>query len=580
MNFLKNILSTLVALLLFSIVGILIVIGTIGALSEKQPVVVEANSILHLKLNKPISEQEVDNPFDKIGIFSGEESSIGLIKLKKAILNAETDDNIKGIYLELNYFMGGMSTLEEVRTALAHFKTSGKFIVAYSEYLTEGAYYLASVADAVYLNPEGELELNGLNANVTFYKGLFDKLGIEVQVFRVGDFKSAVEPFIRKDLSEENALQLSAMLNDLNNTMLSSISASRNIDLDTMKGISKSMEVRDASDALKLKLIDGLLYEDEVLAILEEKTATNDLTLITYGKYKDSFSTYKISKNEIAVIVADGDIVSGKGDAKSIGSEKFAKQIREAREDDDVKAIVMRINSPGGSYLASDVMWREISLAAKRKPVIASMSNYAASGGYYLAMACDTIVAQPNTITGSIGIFGMLFNLEGLLNDKLGITNDEVSTGDYSGMLTVSRGLTDAEKSIIQNSVERNYETFVAKAAQGRGMTVDEIKAIASGRVWTGNQAKQNGLVDILGSFDDAISIAAEKAGVTLDYKVKYYPEQKEFFERLLEDISGETSAKMLKTELGDLYPYFEKTKRLKDLRGVQARLPFELEIN
>ncbi len=580
MNFLKNILSTLVALLLFSIVGLLLIIGTIGALSEKPPVVVEANSILHLDLNKSISEQEVDNPFDKIGIFSGEESSIGLIKLKKAILNAETDDNIKGIYLELNYFMGGMSTLEEVRAALAHFKTSGKFIIAYSEYFTEGAYYLASVADAVYLNPEGELELNGLNANVTFYKGLFDKLGIEVQIFRVGDFKSAVEPFIRKDLSKENALQLNAMLNDLNNTMLTSISTSRNIELETLKGISKTMEVRDASDALKLNLIDGLLYKDEVLSILEEKTATNELKFITYNKYKDSFSTYKTSKNEVAVIVADGEIVSGKGDTKSIGSEKFAEQIREAREDDNVKAIVMRINSPGGSYLASDVMWREISLAAKKKPVIASMSNYAASGGYYLAMACDTIVAQPNTITGSIGIFGMLFNLEGLLNDKLGITNDDVSTGEYSGMLTVSRGLTDAEKSIIQNSVERNYETFVAKAAQGRGMTVDEIKAIASGRVWTGNQAKQNGLVDILGSFDDAISIAAEKAGVTLDYKVKYYPEQKEFFERLLEDISGETSAKMLKTELGDLYPYFEKTKHLKDLRGVQARLPFELEIN
>jgi protease IV len=580
MNFLKNILSALIALILFSLVVLFIVVGSIGVLSEKEQVVVKANSILHLKLNKPISELEVDNPFDNISIFSGEESSIGLVELKKSILNAETDANITGIFLEVNYFMGGMSTLEEIRSALEHFKTSGKFIIAYSEFYTEGGYYLSSVADKVILNPEGQLELNGLNVNVTFFKGLLDKLGIEVQIFRVGDFKSAVEPFIRKDLSEENELQLTAMITDINNTMLSSISSSRNIEFERLKTISKKMEVRNAEDALKLNLVDDLLYDDGVLSMLKEKTQTDELKFVTYKNYKDSFSTYKTSKNVVAVIVASGDIVSGKGDGKSVGSDKFIKEIREARENENVKAVVMRINSLGGSYLASDVMWREISLMAAQKPVIASMSDYATSGGYYLAMPCDTIVAQPNTITGSIGIFGMLFNLEGLLEDKLGITNDEVQTGDYSGMFTVSRGLTDAEKSIIQTSVEKNYETFVTKAADGRGMTVEALKAIASGRVWTGNQAKKNGLVDILGSFEDAITIAAEKAGVSADYKVKYYPEQKPFFERLMEDISGETSAKMVKTELGDLYPYFEKTKHLKKLRGIQARLPFEMEIN
>lgn len=580
MNFLKNILSTLIALLLFSIAGFFIMLGVIGSLSEKEKVVVKENSILYLNLNKPITEQEVENPFDDIEFLAAEESSIGLIELKKSIKNAADDANIKGIYIKLHYFMGGMSTLEEVRVALEDFQKSGKFVIAYSEYYSEGAYYLASVADQVMLNPEGEIELNGLNANVTFFTGLFEKLGIEPEIFRVGEFKSAVEPYFRKSLSPENELQLSELLNGINNNMLQGISRTRGIEFDRLKEISDKMEVREAEDALRLNLIDQLAYEDEVIERLKEASDVSDLKLISYKDYKKSFSTFKLSSNEVAVIVASGEIVMGKGDEGTIGGDKYVKQIRKAREDDGIKAIVLRINSPGGSYLASDMMWREIKLASETKPVIASMADYAASGGYYMAMACDSIVAQPNTITGSIGVFGMMFNLQGLLEDKLGLNHDEVQTGEFSGMMTVTRALTDVEKSIIQKSVEKNYNSFIDKAAEGRGMNRGDMLKIASGRVWTGTQAEKLGLVDQLGDFDDAIAMAVEKAGIADDYKVRYYPEVKPFFEKLFEDFEDQAKVKMIKNEVGELYPYLEKIKKVKNLQGAQARMPFELEIN
>lgn len=580
MNFLKNILSTIIALIIFSVVGLFVFTGVIASLSESEKFVVKDNSILHLNLNKPITEMEVDNPFDDFGSFAGEVSSIGLVELKAAIKNAATDDKVKGIYLNVNFFMAGMAMLEEVRQSLHEFKESGKFVVAYSEYYSENAYYLASVADKVILNTEGEVELNGLNANVTFLKGTMEKFGIEPQIFRVGEFKSAVEPFIRKDLSQENELQLKELLGSMNDHMLTSIAESRSIPVERVKQISNGMEVRNAQNALTTGLVDALMYEDEVLDVLKESASIDELEMVTYSQYKSTYSDYKATTNKIAVIVASGDIVMGKGEDASVGSTKFAKLIREARLDNSVKAIVMRINSPGGAYLASDVMWRELELAKAEKPVIASMSDYAASGGYYLAMPCDTIVAQPNTITGSIGIFGMLFNLSEMLEDRLGITHDEVSTGEFSGMLTVTRSLTAAEKAIIQKSIEKNYETFVTKAAEGRGMTVEALKEVAGGRVWTGVQAKERGLVDVLGNFEDAVSIAAQKAGIEDDYKLRYFPKQKPFFEKLMEDFGGQVKSEFVKQEVGEFYPYLKELQKVKNLKGVQARMPFEMEIN
>ncbi len=581
MNFLKNILSTLVALILFSVVGILIFIFIIGTLSEEPPVEVKANSVLHLKLNKPISEVEFENPLEEIPIFSSAPSTIGLVQLKEAIQHAKNDENIKGIYLDAPYVMAGIGMLQELRATLADFKKSGKFVVSYGEFYTEPSYYLSSVSDIVALHPEGDIEFDGLSANVTFFTGMFEKLEIEPQIFRVGDFKSAVEPFMRKDLSEENELQLNDLLNGINNNLLDSIAASRGIDRVALKNISDEMLARNPRKAFELNLVDSLYYLDQMMSLIKRKSGTvgDDIEFIKYTDYNKSFSNYKRSANEIAVIVASGDIVMGKGDVNTVGSDKFAKEIREARESDKVKAIVLRVNSPGGSFIASDVMWRELKLASETKPVIASMSNYAASGGYYMAMACDTIVSQPTTITGSIGIFGMLFNAQGFLNNKLGIHHDEVSTGKYSNYITPTRPLTDQEKRIIQTDVEEGYETFVSKAAEGRGMSVEEIKAIASGRVWTGVQAKENGLVDLLGDLGMAIDIAAQKADLK-DYKVKYYPKQKSFIDQLMEDLDGGSSAKALEAELGEYYMYIESIKKVQQMNGLQARWPFEVEIN
>ena len=330
-------------------------------------------------------------------------------------------------------------------------------------------------------------------------------------------------------------------------------------------------------------MVDSLYYMDQLLNNFRRKLDLQEgdkINLVTYKDYKQSFSTYKRSDNEIAVIVAEGDIVSGEGEIGNVGSEKFAKEIRKARKNDDVKAIVIRVNSPGGSFLASDVMWNEIFLASNTKPVIASMGNYAASGGYYLSMACDTIVAQHNTITGSIGIFGIVFNVQDLLNNKLGITFDRVQTGEVGNLYTATRPLTDLEKSIVQKDIEEGYETFTSKAAAGRGMHIDTLKKVASGRIWTGSQALDIGLVDLLGDFQKAIDIAAEKAGVSDDYKLKYYPKEKPLLDRLLEDFGTEAKNDILKEGMGELYPHLRAVKKLQYYCGVQARMPLDLKIN
>ncbi|MTI22174.1 signal peptide peptidase SppA [Fulvivirga sp. RKSG066] len=582
MNFLKNILSTLVALIIFSVVSILIFVAVIGSLADEPPVEVKSNSVLHLKLDKPISEVEFDNQLESLEFLPSAPSTIGLVQLKEAIVQAKTDEKIKGIYLDAPYVMAGMAVLQELREALVDFKSSGKFIVAYGEFYTEPSYYLVSVADQVFLHPEGDLEFNGLGANVTFFKGMFEKLDIEPQIFRVGEFKSAVEPFIRKDLSQENKLQINEMLSSINSNLLDSISTGRNISSDRLKAISDGMEVRNPQDAMALNLVDSLYYFDQVMSVLKQNAGIEEdkeIEFIKYNKYNKSYSNYKKADSEIAVIVASGDIVSGKGDVNTIGSENFSKEIRKARKNDKIKAIVLRINSPGGSFLASDVMWREIKLAAAEKPVIASMSDLAASGGYYMAMACDTIIAQPTTITGSIGIFGMLFNAKGFLNNKLGITHDEVATGEYSNYITMTRPLTDQERRIIQNDVEKGYETFITKAAEGRGMSVEAIKSVASGRVWTGIQAKERGLVDMLGDLEDAIAVASEKAGVS-EYRVRYYPKQRSLIDQIMQDLEGESSAKVLESELGEYYNYVEQVRSVQRMNGLQAKWPFELEIN
>jgi protease-4 len=588
-QFFKFVLATLVGLVVFVGLGFVVIAGLVGIASSSTDKSVAANSVLELKLDKPISERK--QSADLLGTGG---STIGLVGLKDAIRRAKTDDDIKGILLNLELVQGGMASLEEVRDALLDFKKSGKFIVAYHEIASEKSYYLASVANEIYLHPQGTLEFNGLSSEVMFYKRLFDKAGIEPYIFRVGSFKSAVEPFFRENFSDSARYQTVSYLNSLNGHMLSQVAASRQIPAPRLKVISDSMLVHNAKDALRLHLVTKLGYFDQVQDYLRGKLGLakdKKPGLVTLGEYqnadKDDEKEGKSSGNRIAVIYAEGDIVTGKGSDDNIGSDKFAEAIRKARLDDKVKAVVLRINSPGGSSLASDIIYREVLLTKKVKPIIASMSDVAASGGYYIAMACDTIVAHPNSITGSIGVFGVLPNIQPLLADKLGITVDRVTTGKFSDLPTITRALSPYEKQQMQLEVNEIYADFTSKAALGRHMPVERLRRIASGRVWSGSEGKAIGLVDVLGSYEDALKIAAARAHLSADdYQVQRLPRQKssveKFFSRFMggdDEDQAAAEARLLQAKLGPLYPAVRQYQQLMQMRGVQARLPYELEI-
>ena len=587
MKFLGNVLAVIVGLFAFSIVAMLIFFGIIGlvASSSEKEVTLESNSILHLDLNgRTLVERtsEEDLVFGSFLDPFGGDNSAGLVNLKKAIGEAKTNENVKGIYLNAGLIGAGQAGLLELREALVDFKESGKFIVAYDEAYSEGGYFLASVADEIYLNPLGGIDFNGFSSEGIFLKGFFEKVGIKPEVFRVGEFKSAVEPFILDKMSPENRLQTQYFLDDINNHALELIAKSRGIAQDSLIRINHQMLVRKPKDAVTYKLATALKYEDEVHSILKEKLGLKEDDQIATINATDLGGMAKskniTSSNRIAVILAEGEIVDGNADG-AISSEKFAKEIRKARKDENIKAIVLRVNSPGGSILASDVIWREMSEAKKVKPVIVSMGEVAASGGYYIAAPADTIVAQPNTITGSIGIFGILFNVQELVNDKLGVTTDVVSTGELSDFGNMARPLTEVERTIIQSSVEDGYETFISRVAEGRGMHPDSVRKVASGRVWTGSQAKARGLVDVLGGLDTAIGIAAAKIKAGDDYRVVYYPEKKPWFEELMVTFSDQVQVRILQTQLGDQYPLYQKIQRLKNYQGVQVRMPQDLVI-
>ncbi|MDP4905265.1 MAG: signal peptide peptidase SppA [Algoriphagus sp.] len=587
MKFLGNVLAVIVGLFVFSIVAVLLFFGLIGiaASSSEKEVSLGENSILHLDLNgRTLVERnsEEDLPFGSFLNPFGGENTAGLVNLKKAIAEAKTNANIKGIYLNAGLFSAGQAGLLELREALQDFKESDKFIVAYDEAYSEGGYFLASIADEIYVNPLGGIDFNGYSSEGIFLKGFFEKVGIKPEVFRVGEFKSAVEPFILDKMSPENRLQTQYFLDDINQHALALIAETRGIPSDSIQLINNQMLVRKPIDAVTYKLATSLKYEDEVHQILKEKLGLKEEDQISTINATDLGGLAKskniTSKNRIAVILAEGDIVDGNVEG-AISSEKFAKEIRKARKDENIKAIVLRVNSPGGSILASEVIWREMSEAKKAKPLIVSMGEVAASGGYYIAAPADTIVAQPNTITGSIGIFGILFNVQELINDKLGVTTDVVSTGELSDFGNMARPLTEVERTIIQSSVEDGYETFISRVAEGRGMHPDSVRKVASGRVWTGTQAKARGLVDVLGGLDTAVGIAAAKIKAGDDYRVVYYPEKKQWFEELILTFSDQVQTRMLQSQLGEHYPFYQKIQGLKHYQGVQVRMPQEVVI-
>lgn len=587
-GFIKIVFGSLVASIIFVFLLVIVLIGIIAGAaassSSKETVAVKDNSILKISLSGNLVERTADDPFAK---FNNEPMGLGMLQLKNAIEKAATDPKIKGIYLESGILMASMASLEELRGTLVDFKKSKKFIVSYGEYYTEGAYYLASTADRIYMNPGGAMELNGLGSTIPFFKGALDKLEIKPEVFRVGTYKSAVEPFLLDKMSPANREQTTSFLNSIYGQMVEQMAASRKIEPVRMREISDSFLVQNAKDGVRLHIIDQAAYWDEVEADFLKRMKVEkvkDLHYIAYDDYlgddwDSNGAENNGAKNKIAVIIAKGEI-DGSSSRNGIGSDDFNEQIRKAKDDEDVKAVVIRINSPGGSALASDVMWREIQLLRKVKPVIASMGDVAASGGYYMAMGCDSIVAMPTTITGSIGVFGLLFNAQGLLNNKLGVTTDGVGTGLYSDLGNVTREMKPAERAIIQKSVEQIYDEFTSKAAQGRRLTQDSIKVLGGGRVWSGLQAKERGLVDKLGTLDDAIAMAAKKAKLkSTEYKIVYLPKVKTFLEELTESFETKATAKIEQIQFGELYPLVMQARSLQKMNGIQAKLMLNIDM-
>ncbi|MFC5285042.1 signal peptide peptidase SppA [Pedobacter alpinus] len=583
-QFFKFVFASMVGIILSTIVLFLIFIALITAVisSSKENVEIKENTILHVNLNVPITERSASSPLDDLdfGPFKGEKV-LGLNDILKSIKSAKDDDNIKGIYLDVSYMMTGFASIEEIRNALLDFKKSGKFIIAYSEVYTQGAYYLASVANKVYLNPQGILELKGFSSEIMFFKGALDKLDIEAQIIKVGTFKSAVEPFILDKMSEANKLQTTALLGSLYNHFTTKISESRKIPQDSLKAIADGLKSRSPEDALRYKLVDGLKYKDEILDELKTKTGVEkakNLATVSITEYAKTIKNTSTASERIAVIYANGDINSGEGDENTIGSEGISKALRKARLDEKVKAVVLRVNSPGGSALASDVIWREVLLTKKAKPLIVSMGDYAASGGYYIACAADEIYAEPNTITGSIGVFAIIPNMKGFFNNKLGITFDGVKTGQFADLGDVSRPLNDAEKMILQREVNRTYVDFTKRVADGRKIPQSYVDSIGQGRVWTGEQAVKLKLVDKLGHLNDAIAAAAKKAKLK-EYKIVNYPEIKDGLMGLLDDSEEKLKTYIVKQELGNTYPYYKQIKEVATMKGLQAKLPYEITI-
>ena len=590
-QFFKFMFASMLGVFLAFFLGIVVLFGMIAALvssaDSKKEAKVEPNSVLHINFESQINDRSSNNPFENFdfGSLSGKKG-IGLNDILENIEKAKTDDNIKGIYIDLQSVPAGIATIEEIRNKLIEFKESKKFIVAYSEAYSQSAYYLASVADEVWLNPEGIIEFKGLGAQVMFFKGLLEKMEVEPQVIRYGKFKSAIEPFILDKMSEANREQTMKYMGSIWNNIVSGIAESRKLTPAQLNLIADSALVQNAKDAVEQKLADKLYYKDQVLDDLKDRCGLEDakkLKLVSMVKYTDAPKAKKkddkgLAKDKIAVIYASGSIEGGEGDDQTIGSDRISKAIRKARLDENVKAIVLRVNSPGGSALASDVIWREVVLAKAAKPVVASMGDVAASGGYYISCAADTIVAQPNTITGSIGVFGLLMNLKNLMNNKLGITVDTVKTNHYADLGSAFRPLTQAEHDIIQNSVNEIYGSFIGKVAEGRGMKVADVDSIGQGRVWSGFDAKGLGLVDVLGGMEDAIEIAAKMAKLD-NYRVAEYPEQKEPFKAFMEELSGEGEDVMLKKSLGENYRFYKTLDDMRRMEGIQARMPFDIYI-
>lgn len=584
-EFLKIVLACTISIVVVGVVlPIFGVVSLVSVVSSDSSNDIKKNSVLFLDLKGVLQERAEDMPF--ASLMGDGMQTYGLDDILAAIKVAKEDKKIKGIYLQAGMMEAEIASLEEIRGELASFKESGKFVVAYGDQYSEGMYYLATVADKLIVNPAGSIEWYGLSAQPIFFKNVLEKLGVEMQIFKVGTYKSAVEPFIATEMSDANREQIEEYMNSIWRDMTAAVSVSRGISVEKLNEYAdRSMGLRQAREYIECGLADTLLYKDGVLDYLKNLAGveTDDkLALVRVEditeKLKEEAALNAFSNSKVAVYHAFGEIDGSTSLEEGINSNKVIKELRELREDKSVKAVVLRVNSPGGSAYGSEQIWREVTLLKAAKPVVVSMGDYAASGGYYISCAADCIVANSTTLTGSIGIFGMIPSAEKLLKEKIGLDFDMVKTNKLSDMGTLSRSFNDAEKEILQEYINEGYKLFLKRCADGRGMSIEDIDNIGQGRVWTGSKAKEIGLVDEIGDVDKAIGIAAQLAKVN-DYKVVAYPAESDFMTKLLDEDKVEYLETMAQKALGPYYKGVMFIRNIQNCHPVQARLPFELNM-
>lgn len=586
-SFFKTFFATLLALMVFSVIIFLVFVAVISvAVSSDKDVAIETNSVLTVDLSNPLLEQTTVNPFNVISR-RGDVTVLGLHDVVTAIRDAAGDQRIQGIYLKLNGDPNGLATNSELRRALLDFKKSGKFIYAYGSMVSQKAYYVATAADKIYLNPAGGLDFAGFSTQMPFLKGTLDKLDIQPQIFYEGKYKSATEPFRVTQMTPANKEQTANYLGDLYHHFLQAVSAARKIDTAALFRDANEDLIQTPYDAEKFGLVDELKYHDQVMSEIRKRlnlTASDKIRFISMSKYTERRSPQDIAdKNRIAVLYAQGDIVSGHGSTPgqpSIASEDYIRMIRKIREDSSIKALVLRVNSPGGSALAADEIWRELLLTKQVKPVVVSMGDYAASGGYYISCMADSIFAEASTLTGSIGVFAIIPNLQSFFKNKLGVTFDGVKTAEYADMGTITRPLTPAEQKFIQAGIDTVYATFRHRVEKGRNLSPAVVDSIAQGRVWSGSDALGIGLVDRIGGLQAAVRCAA-RLSHSSSYSLKQYPEPEAPFRLLIDQLTGEIHTHAIKEELGSRYATYMQLKRIVEGDGeIMARLPFDIVVN
>ncbi|MFZ0283008.1 MAG: signal peptide peptidase SppA [Bacteroidales bacterium] len=587
-NFLVYTLATITGIILATILFFVILMASLSAIvaSGEKPASVSDNSILVLKAGNPIPDRGSRNPFASFNIIDMTVTPMpGLNEILENLRKASADDKINGILIENGLLPSGWATTEEIREALEKFRASGKFVIAFSDYvMSQQGYYLSTAADKIFINPSSTLDFKGLSGEVMFYKKALEKLGVEVQVTRHGKFKGAVEPFILDGLSKENKEQIESYIGSIWSHVIENISESRGITPGRLNELADSLTGYLASEALENKLVDGIIYRDALIDTLKIRsglTTDDKINLVSMTRYTKVPNPKKMvsAKNKIAVVYAEGTIVMGKGNENNIGGNAYADVIRTVRKDSTIKAIVLRVNSPGGNAIASDIIWRELEQAAKAKPVVISMGNYAASGGYFISAPGTRILANPTTITGSIGVFGLLPNAGKLMNQKLGISTETVSTNKNSDFPSIYRPMDIYEKEVMQKSIEHIYSDFVSKVSEGRHMRTTAVDSIGQGRVWSGTSALEIGLVDGMGGLQASIDTAASLAGLDT-YSIRELPSIEDPYTKLLNQLTGDIKMKILRNELGENIKFYNELQDLKNLSGIQARLPYFIEVH